>query len=747
MERNKKTFRRVIAVLLAVMMLVSLSAVCFGASAAKVTKKQKTYDIAVVFDNSGSMYMNGNKAWCQAKYAMEIFASMLSYENGDQLRIYPMWKVVTDGSQPGKEGFTDEQSADVQPIDIKSKENISLISNMFTISPTNTPFEPVRDAYAYLKGSKKTEKWLVVLTDGAFDQDKRNQKASINLQGELSAMASSDIKVQYLGIGDASSLRANPEKNLYAKNSNAQNLQSDLSEICNRIFRRSVLDSKYLKGQSLTLDMSMNSLIVFAQGSDENVRINSLKDKNGNTVNMTLNSEVRKFSEISSNSQSWWDSGSKVDTSLYGQVVTFAGCPKGEYTLDYSGAKNIQIFYEPDVDILVSLKNKENNEEVYNSSMATDKNEISAGEYILDYKVVDNVTGDDVTNSALLGKIDLSAEIVPSEGEAYKIKKGGDVKINVDESTYIKVSGTYLEDYTITTDDNKAAFSLKVKLPEVDKLEMNIEGADNWYTIKDHEKWQPMKVSFTLNGQPLTEAQMKQLEFTVAPSKPSLAVKAEKLKGESACAVAIARDKDGNFVQPETGVYTLEFSAKLPDDGYGQRPGDTQTKLFEIQKYAEYWRWLIYVIIFAVIITLFCIFMSQKVLPKKLRKESMRFYMMGREIGGGTFRYDRKGKKIDIKSDAVPNKPDAECRATFTLKAVDRRWVPSRNRQIGITNITSSTIGVNKIVVDGVVFVKKDGKFVMNSSPNDPIDEKTKDPSVKIETRYSYLDCTTTQSK
>lgn len=41
-------------------------------------KNQKNYDIAIAFDNSGSMY--DNRAWCRAKYAMEIFASMLDYE-------------------------------------------------------------------------------------------------------------------------------------------------------------------------------------------------------------------------------------------------------------------------------------------------------------------------------------------------------------------------------------------------------------------------------------------------------------------------------------------------------------------------------------------------------------------------------------------------------------------------------------------------------------------------------------------
>ena len=79
--------------------------------AAVITKTEKTYDIAVVFDNSGSMYQN--QAWCRAKYAMEIFASMLNYNNGDTLKIFPMWEVTRDGSTPNEggsfEGFKTEE--------------------------------------------------------------------------------------------------------------------------------------------------------------------------------------------------------------------------------------------------------------------------------------------------------------------------------------------------------------------------------------------------------------------------------------------------------------------------------------------------------------------------------------------------------------------------------------------------------------------------------------------------------------
>lgn len=738
--------------MLTVVILTTAFSMCFsaGATRANVTKKEHTYDIAVVFDNSGSMYEKGEKAWSRAQYAMEIFASMLNYENGDKLTIYPMWKVAVDGTSTTPENFTFEDNLNVEPIVIESDKDIELIANMFTYNAHETPFQPVREAHTYLKKSKATDKWLIVLTDGKFYYDSRSEAKKggqqfNDAQEELNKLASGDIMIQYLGIGAAEEIDDSQNPNLFSLYSSDTSLEKDLSTICNSIFKRSVLDtSKYLNGKQLKLDLSMNSLIVFAQGNG--VSITSLKDEDGNEIAPVMDSGVRQFRTKGCGNYPF-----VYDDSLYGQVVSFGACEKGTYTLEYSSAKDIQIFYEPDVDIVVTLTNSDG-KVIYDSSKVTDDDiEITAGDYKFNYKVIDNRDKNkenpkDISKSPLLGNLDLSAEIIPSQGEPMKVENGAKISFAEDEETYIKVSGTYLEDYTITTDDNKAAFSFKVKLPEVADLKMNVEGADNWYTIKDHEKWQPIKVGLTVNGAPLTAEQMDSLNFAVTPSKETLALKVEQLKDQSAYMVYIAKDENGVFVQPETGVYTLDFSAELPADGFGQVPKASDKKMFEIQKYAEYWRWLIYVIVFGVLIALFCIFMSQKVLPKKLNKENMSFFMMGREIGGGTLRYDRKGRKLEIKSDAVPNKFDAECRASFSLVPVDRRWTASKNRQIGIVGITSSTLGVNKIVVDGVIFTKKDGKFVPKSSPDEPIDEKTNAPNIKIETRYSYLDCTTTQA-
>ena len=64
------------SLVLAIMITASVLSVGTLANAATTTKAEKSYEIAVVFDNSGSMY--DNQAWCRAKYAMEIFSSMLN---------------------------------------------------------------------------------------------------------------------------------------------------------------------------------------------------------------------------------------------------------------------------------------------------------------------------------------------------------------------------------------------------------------------------------------------------------------------------------------------------------------------------------------------------------------------------------------------------------------------------------------------------------------------------------------------
>ena len=136
---NKKKW---LCLLLAVMVFSGCLTSAFVADAAVVTKKNKTYDIAVVFDNSGSMYRD--QSWCRAKYAMEIFASMLNYGSGDVLKIFPMWEITKDGSEP-------ESGGSFEGFEITSAQDMDQITKLYTVNPSNTPFEPIQEAYEYLQ--------------------------------------------------------------------------------------------------------------------------------------------------------------------------------------------------------------------------------------------------------------------------------------------------------------------------------------------------------------------------------------------------------------------------------------------------------------------------------------------------------------------------------------------------------------------------------------------------------------------
>ena len=77
------------------MLLICNLCICtIPVSAGKAEIKR---NIAIVFENSGTMYYKGEKAWCRATYAMEVFASMMN--KGDSLSIHPMNPIEVNGNK------------------------------------------------------------------------------------------------------------------------------------------------------------------------------------------------------------------------------------------------------------------------------------------------------------------------------------------------------------------------------------------------------------------------------------------------------------------------------------------------------------------------------------------------------------------------------------------------------------------------------------------------------------------------
>lgn len=342
----KKTIQRVLAAVILFAMILSGGFSEVGKVHAEKQQGTTKRAIYVVFDNSGSMYGDGNKAWSQATYAMEVFAAMMNYESGDVMKVFPMHDITTDGNTG---------SATKSSMEIRGKDDIAQIHNMYTPKPGGTPYTQVNNAAGeltkLLNAGSVDEGWLVVLTDGDFDNDIPASGLKADLEGK--AAANENLYVQYLAIGtDVKNIpEGNADKGLYAqKAGNTSEVVNELAEISNRIFKRNEYAGYSSEDSGLEFDIPLRKLIVFAQGKD--VKIGSLKNEEGGEVKLQSDTAVSYSSTDGAGLTTFIKSTPVKDTSLKGQVAVFADespIVAGNYTLDVSGADSIQIYYEPDV--------------------------------------------------------------------------------------------------------------------------------------------------------------------------------------------------------------------------------------------------------------------------------------------------------------------------------------------------------------------------------------------------------------
>lgn len=175
----KKTIQRVLAAVILFAMILSGGFSEVGKVHAEKQQGTTKRAIYVVFDNSGSMYGDGNKAWSQATYAMEVFAAMMNYESGDVMKVFPMHDITTDGNTG---------SATKSSMEIRGKDDIAQIHNMYTPKPGGTPYTQVNNAAGeltkLLNAGSVDEGWLVVLTDGDFDNDIPASGLKADLEGK-----------------------------------------------------------------------------------------------------------------------------------------------------------------------------------------------------------------------------------------------------------------------------------------------------------------------------------------------------------------------------------------------------------------------------------------------------------------------------------------------------------------------------------------------------------------------------------
>lgn len=555
--------KRILCLVLALALL--LPALLGRAPQVRADKAEPKRAIAVVFDNSGSMYAKGNeKAWCRATYATEVFASMLN--QGDVMQIHPM-----NPAYLNTEGSGQAYVYGSNPLVINGPEEAQKIRDLFLIANqgASTPIESIGAAYDALSKLQADEKYLVVLTDGAtFYENDVEMSDSQTLQALNQTLGSiRDCYVMYLGMGPANKPAGEDATHYYTTAKDTQNVLSELTKMSNIIFGRDVLPN-VTTGASV--DVSMKKLIVFAQG------------KNADEVTLGSNSRTAQVKVVPSQRgidttgmlssyYQWIPDYGVPDNDLGGVLATFENVPIGDHSLTVAGGyDNVEIYYEPDVELRLQFTDAQGN--------PVDPNECYAEQYTLSWYLVDGQTGQKTTSSLLKDpKYDINLTITHADGSSQTIDadQQGD-QIQLDLLAGDQLSGTfqvtYLERYTSESsmeDLGWGANGLTITPRPVGDLKLELTGGGSTYPLSQFQDQAVYQVALYCQGQQVTGGDLERAELSCTLTGGN-AQCGQPQKTETGWTVALAYN--GQAVDTSCGSYTLQLQA-----GYTNIDGQSAT--------------------------------------------------------------------------------------------------------------------------------------------------------------------------
>ncbi len=721
--------KQIITILLTscISMVMSLFSTAVNAETAKPTRV-----INLVYDDSGSMIDNDNgyhDGWCQAKYALEVFAAML--EENDTMNVYAM----SDFSYYGIDYHAVPPHITLMGQN-EASDNVSQVHSMLT-DASATPFETVMTAYTDLSEITADEKWLVVLTDGSFTKFKNETQVDVP-QSEIDAYFAakdSDVSVMYLTIGSGADTITEDESNDIYLESAVTNtdILSKITEISNRIFDRNRLQVD-AANCNFSFDIPMNELIVFAQG--KNVKINRIQSQTGAEFTSDGQPVEVKYSEVAALDYSN-DSNVVVNTNLEGKIAYFTGdFDAGDYMVDASGADTIEIYYRPNVDIAIHLVNSE-------GTRLSTSDPIPQGTYTLEYGFVKAGTDDMLPQSKLLGTIDFSASVSfngTPDGKQY----GNRDSITVQEGSMdIDATARYLDYNTVSTSLHYDVFQDKPLKFSVDDSSKYVIGTDGF-----DEPIEPILLTVSLEDRQLTEEEWQTLEtpkieFISKENLGDLRIEKTEKIGVYQIYPSVYNDSPR-----ENAIGDFTFHVSLQQKiGMNVWSGQTDGVLhiYDGMSIFERYPWLMPLLLSLLALILLLIWwMTRKVLPKHIRIQqgTTQFYVapspFPQEGMEAECAYKKKSKKLEITSPPCEQNFEAQCSVTLMLKAVDRRYVKSKNRRICIVDVKAGG-GVYNITINGVIYAKNSqGKWVeeayLDMESKRKIEQITKNASIEMKT-------------
>lgn len=680
--------KRIMGILLTAMIVLSSVLIDTQTSYAS-SKKEDSRAIAIVFDNSGSMYDAGDQAWCRATYAMEVFASMLNA--GDVLQIYPMHPITV-----GDKEYTMQN-----PFQITDAAQASSIREILTKDAGGTPIESIDCAAQGLQKTQADKKYMVVLTDGGtFSKNGyglSKDRTKTELDQRIQANAGAAMTVMYLGIGTEACIPNTNESEYFIKRqaANTADVLSTLTDMCNRIFGRDILPKTRISGNTMEFDISMSKLIVFVQGT--NIADLKIEPKNGVSAGTLMSSQQTKYS-----TKGAADYKSNPDTSLQGMIVTYEGCDAGNFDIVYGGtATSVEVYYEPDADLEFIFTDTEGNN--------VDLNALYEGEYKVSFGMKDAKTGKLISSDLLgnphyEGSYYINGEKTAFTHDGYS----GEVPIVLkrDDSFEADLTVTYLSGYTISknsTDFGWPEGGVKVIAPPLGDFEIGLTISQDYIVIKEIEQTPAFIVDLKMNGKPLTAEEFDAVTLKVDCDGIAHTITPKKEDSQ----YLIQLDATEGISE---GSYEIQVDANYLDEAERTAQATDASKVTLSQ--APLWvKCVLGLLFLLILVILLWIILHIRVLPKYMHttKKLSTMNFDGDDVGKSTnFMAEIKkksakvqaqygGKKFGVSMDVIPGKE------SYLYKSQKRRSAEVKVatvRKFGSAKIQEAMIGSTKYVTD-----------------------------------------------
>lgn len=518
--------KRVVTVLLAAAVLFGVFAVT-GSLTVNAESLYIRKIVSVVYDDSGSMEMEDK--WAYANYAMQTFCGMLNSE--DQLYITYMCPSESNPSYEPEE--IDLSSSGIQ----KSVDKIRAHGDV-----GSTPYGAVDIAFDKLKNTQdsnaNTQYWLVILTDGGFNQDSyiKNSFDPEELTDYFEDYVSQPMpngtnpQITYFAIGNSAvRVPAEADKGIYTYScSQASEIIRTMSEVADKVSGRTRLDKSEInlidsKTVQISSAIPLLNIAVLTQETDAKIVNANYSNEVDIPVSRYAALDFREYN------------GNKHDelignACLLGDSKHIIGAGTYEIKFDKEiSADDLVFLFEPALEMRVTVsvngKKLDDNSELRNTSEG-DKISISCGIY--------EMNTDNEISSDLLPQNTSYDIYVYEDGNIANHVSGKDMEMDGYELKNVEtklVASVKIEDFN-PIEYSKKFTPKEQEKPPVYTIECAFDGGVKSIKFDSLPYNKDMKLRFTIkaDGVEMTDSdEVKKLlpKIDVSPSGNSGDVKVE----------------------------------------------------------------------------------------------------------------------------------------------------------------------------------------------------------------------------